>query len=66
MQVLSEKEDAKVHAAVEGIGIFVDTLLLISKTQDEMSCPGKAAPQTEDMDVDEVCMLRISSACRLG
>ncbi len=58
MQVLSEKEDEKVHAAVEGIGIFVDTLLLISKTQDEMSSPGKTAPQAEPMDVDEVCLDR--------
>ena len=64
--MLSEKEDAKVHAAVEGIGIFVDTLLLISKTQDEMSSPGRAAPQTVDMDVDEVCILRFSSASPLG
>ena len=56
MQVLSEKEDQKVHAAVNGIGIFVDTLLLISKTQDKMSSPGRSAPPTDPMDIDEVCM----------
>lgn len=56
LQVLSEKEDEKVHAAVEGIGIFVDTLLLISKTQDEMSVPSKTSQHTEAMDMDEVCV----------
>lgn len=58
MQVLSEKEEEKVKAAVEGIGVFVDTLLLISKAQDEVSARGKPVPQSEPMDFDAVCTLQ--------
>jgi len=54
VQVLSEKEDEKVNAAVQGVGVFVDTLLLISRTQDEMVSPGKTVPKTDGMAVDEV------------
>lgn len=54
VQVLSEKEDEKVNAAVQGVGVFVDTLLLISRTQDEMVSPGKTVPKTDGMEVDEV------------
>ena len=66
--MLSEKETEKVDAAVEGIGVFVDTLLLISKTQDELSAQGRPAAQPEPMDTDEVGVirpvsLRLLSAC---
>ncbi len=56
--MLSEKEQEKVKAAVEGIGVFVDTLLLISKAQDEVSACGKPVPHSEPMDVDAVCSLQ--------
>ena len=65
MQVLSEKETEKVDAAVEGIGVFVDTLLLISKTQDEMSAQGRPAAQPEPMDTDEVGIICPLSVRRL-
>ena len=66
--MLSEKETEKVDAAVEGIGVFVDTLLLISKTQDEMSAQDRPAAQPELMDIDEVGIicplsLRCPSVC---
>ncbi len=61
VQVLSEEDADRVNAAVKGIEAFVDTLMLVTETQDKLSrrsSAEEAAPPSDDapaepMSVDD-------------
>jgi hypothetical protein len=73
--VLSEEDAARVDAAVQGMATFVDTLILVTETQDAIKREGKAQQasatakddgQAEPMSIDQpvavlVCRLLIVS-----
>ncbi len=51
VQVLSEEDAERVNAAVKGIEAFVDTLMLVTETQQKLSRQSsaeEAAPPNED------------------
>ena len=55
--MLSEEDAERVNAAVRGIEAFVDTLMLVTETQDKLSrrsSAEEAAPSNDDIPAEPV------------
>ncbi len=70
LQVLSEEDADRVNAAVSGIETFVDTLMLVTKTQNDLdekvsaegTPPADAEPPAEPMNVDSAPTAQVGTS----